>query len=259
MIYTEHHLPAAAQEHGICLWRFAVEPHDPPHFTHVVPPDGTVNLVASIFPGEPGPRLTITGPAPRAHLVPAMHGMAASGVRLRAGAAPLLLGLPAAAMVGKMQPYLPRTAAQTAFADAMAAFTRSAEAVAPLSDAFTRLCRDVPPVDPLVMQLAERMRLRPLDVDVGAAMAEIDLSPRQLRRRFVAAAGLAPKPFAGIQRLRHACLIALTTPAANWAEVAAEAGFADQAHFNRDLARTFGTTPTRLLAYLARIRHDLVA
>lgn len=258
MIYSEEALPPSALGHGLCLWRFAVEPQDPPSFTHVIPPDGTVNLAAIAMPGHP-PILTITGPSSRAHLVPAMHGMAAAGVRLQPGAAPLLLRTDAAQFVGILQPYCPRDRDETAFAEALLAYAGHADAARALGAGFATLCARLPSVDPLVARLAQRLRLNPLETEIAPAVAETDLGPRQMRRRFVAATGLAPKVFARIQRLRNAVLIALETPAANWAHVAAEAGFADQAHFNRDVARAFGITPTNLLAYLGTIRHALVA
>lgn len=257
MIYGEEALPPSALGHGICLWRFAVEDSDPPSFTHVIPPDGTVNLAAILVPGRP-PILSITGPSPRAHLVPAVHGMAAGGVRLQPGAAPLLLRADAATFVGVLRPYAPAKEQEANFAQAMIAFAQDPAAAPALTSAFAVVAAVSPSVDPLAATLAQRLRLSPLDAEIGPAMAESGLGPRQSRRRFVAATGLAPKVFARIQRLRNAVLIALETPAANWAQVAAEAGFADQAHFNRDLAQAFGTTPTNLLSYLGTIRHALV-
>ncbi|MEZ4651673.1 MAG: helix-turn-helix domain-containing protein [Candidatus Eisenbacteria bacterium] len=89
-------------------------------------------------------------------------------------------------------------------------------------------------------------------------MRSAPISARQLRRRFLVATGVSPKSFAQMQRLRHACILAVETPARNWSDVAAEAGFSDQAHFCRQVARTFGVSPTALREYLGTIRHQLV-
>lgn len=258
MIYSEEALPPSALGHGLCLWRFAVEVQDPPSFTHVIPPDGTVNLVAVSVPGKP-PILSVTGPSSRAHLVPAVHGMVAAGVRLQPGAAPLLLQADAARFVGILQPYRPHGRGETAFADALLAYANHPDAAPALGVSFAGLCKDLPPVDPLVARLAQRLRANPFETEIAPAVAETGLGPRQMRRRFVAATGLAPKVFARIQRLRNAVVIALDTPAVSWAQLAAEAGFSDQAHFNRDVAGAFGITPTGLIAYLGTIRHALVA
>ena len=257
MIYNEHVLPPDTAGFGICMWRFAVEAHDPPHFTHAIPPDGTVNLTLAMSPVYPQ-RFTITGPSARAHLIPAVHGLQVAGVRLRAGAAPLIVRQSAVDFVDRLLPLQPDTPALARLGEALAAYARSDSASGEVAAAFTALCSDLPPVDPLVAQLAERLRADPFTTDIGAVSDGMPLGERQIRRRFRAATGLPPKTFAGIQRLRNAALIALTTPAANWADVAAEAGFADQAHFNRDVARCFGVTPTALLAYLGTIRHALV-
>ena len=79
---------------------------------------------------------------------------------------------------------------------------------------------------------------------VAAVAARLGLLPKTFGRRFRAQAGLAPKRFARVRRLQRV-LRALGDPgAADWAAVAAQHGYADQAHLIRDFRALAGMTPT---------------
>lgn len=78
---------------------------------------------------------------------------------------------------------------------------------------------------------------------VQQAVAASGLSHRHLIARFREATGLAPKQHARVLRLQLA-LAALGTPGLGAADVAADAGFADQAHFTREFRDLTGVTPT---------------
>ncbi len=69
------------------------------------------------------------------------------------------------------------------------------------------------------------------------------LSARQFRRRCLENVGIAPKRLARIARFRRAC--AKIGPAAktDWAALAAETGYFDQAHLIRDFQEFSGLTP----------------
>ncbi len=69
------------------------------------------------------------------------------------------------------------------------------------------------------------------------------LSERQLRRRFHAAAGYGPKTLQRVLRFRRF----LAGPRGDLARAALEAGYADQPHLTREVARLAGTSPSRLI------------
>jgi len=72
--------------------------------------------------------------------------------------------------------------------------------------------------------------------------------------RFRADVGLPPKSAARV--LRFAALVRRLRaggPALSWAALAADAGYADQAHLTRDVRRCAGLTPTALRATLAAL------
>jgi AraC-like DNA-binding protein len=69
---------------------------------------------------------------------------------------------------------------------------------------------------------------------------------------FEQAVGLSPKRFARIVRLQ-AALRALSE-SDNWARVAIDLGYHDQAHFIHDMRELFGATPRQLVALAGRTR-----
>ena len=69
---------------------------------------------------------------------------------------------------------------------------------------------------------------------------------------------MTPKEFARLMRLQ-ATLRALDAGDASIAELAADSGFADQAHATRELRRVTGLTPAKLRAELRRDRDGDVA
>lgn len=81
------------------------------------------------------------------------------------------------------------------------------------------------------------------DAPVHEAVRASGFSHRHLVARFREATGLAPKQHARVLRLQMA-LAALGTPGLGAADVAADAGFADQAHFTREFRDLTGVTPT---------------
>jgi transcriptional regulator GlxA family with amidase domain len=79
---------------------------------------------------------------------------------------------------------------------------------------------------------------------------QLSWSARRLHRRFVDACGDGPKMLQRILRLQRAIRLARAGahPTMGLAGLAREAGFADQAHMNRDFRALTGITPRVLLA-----------
>ena len=82
---------------------------------------------------------------------------------------------------------------------------------------------------------------------VGQVADGLGLLPRTLRRRFTARAGLTPKRFARVQRLRRVTRALGGQAVADWAAVAAEHGYSDQAHLIDEFRDLAGITPTDYL------------
>jgi transcriptional regulator GlxA family with amidase domain len=86
-------------------------------------------------------------------------------------------------------------------------------------------------------------------VDQVAVLAE--MSVRRLQRLFVDYVGAGPKWVIIRCRLQDAAVRAAADAAPDWAALASELGFADQAHLTRALSQFIGTSPA---AYAAGVR-----
>ncbi|MCG8589873.1 MAG: AraC family transcriptional regulator [Proteobacteria bacterium] len=94
--------------------------------------------------------------------------------------------------------------------------------------------------DPLLRDAADRLQA---GEGVATVRAAAGLSQRALHELFERRVGLRPKLFARIERFVAALDAAPNR--ASWAELAIEAGFADQAHLSREFASLTGAPPTR--------------
>jgi transcriptional regulator GlxA family with amidase domain len=75
----------------------------------------------------------------------------------------------------------------------------------------------------------------------------LDMGPRQLHRRFVAAVGYGPKTLQRVLRLQRVLALAARSRRESLAMLAAAAGYADQAHMSRELQALTGQSPRVLL------------
>lgn len=83
---------------------------------------------------------------------------------------------------------------------------------------------------------------------VSQAVAQSGYSHRQFIHLFSLAVGLTPKLYCRVQRFQRAITLMRPSRAQlppSLADVAAAAGYSDQAHFNRDFAEFSGTSPER--------------
>lgn len=85
---------------------------------------------------------------------------------------------------------------------------------------------------------------------VEQVAADLGWSRKRLARRFRDAIGLHPRSFAGLARFERFAHALQADPAASLAHAAVDAGFADQAHLSREVARYAGLTPSALRARL---------
>ena len=76
---------------------------------------------------------------------------------------------------------------------------------------------------------------------IAAIASHLGLSERQLERRFLQAVGVSPKRFASLLRFERA--LPLINSQSPLAQVATEAGYADQPHLSREVSRFTGMSP----------------
>jgi AraC-like DNA-binding protein len=86
------------------------------------------------------------------------------------------------------------------------------------------------------------------DARVESLVRELGVSERQLRRRFLVAVGYGPKMLHGVLRFRRFLgRIDGGFPQGGLAQIAQDAGYADQAHLTRESTRLAGLPPAALL------------
>ncbi|MFC9969591.1 DUF6597 domain-containing transcriptional factor [Spirillospora sp. NPDC127200] len=93
--------------------------------------------------------------------------------------------------------------------------------------------------------IVERITSSPSLVRVDQVAEEAGLSVRTLQRLFAEYVGASPKWTLRRARLHEAAARADQGTRVDWASLAADLGYADQAHLTRDFAATVGTTPAR--------------
>ncbi len=116
---------------------------------------------------------------------------------------------------------------------------------------------DLPPseIDEKVAKAVELIEASGGEVRIGTLAKEVGISPRQLERRFKSCSGLTPKQFARTRRVRAVAVHLIENETINWAERAAETGFADQSHLSREFSAVTGRTPNSFADRVVGITH----
>ena len=108
-----------------------------------------------------------------------------------------------------------------------------------LEQALLRRLPRIRGIDPAIVRAALLLERRP----VGKVAAALDWSHRHFIARFSEAVGLSPKRYARLARFGRVLLRLERQPKTGLAQIAQDAGYADQAHFNRDFRNFAGISP----------------
>src|SRR4051794_2896803 len=227
-----------------CRWLRELPSSDPADSTLVLP-DGCVDLL-----WRDG-KLVVAGLDRTAWRSPVRSGAAIAGIRLRPGVAGAVFGMPASELVDVRVPLEELIGSRgSEFAERLAAAqTREGEYLL-LESLVASAIADRSP-DPLVLAATRRLGFPGSRVDELAT--GLGISERQLRRRFHQAVGYGPKTLDRILRFRRLVsqARAITDGEADLARLAADLGYADQAHMSRDCVRLTGMPPAQLAAVWA--------
>jgi AraC-like DNA-binding protein len=212
-------------------------------------PDACVDVVLS------GGRLLVAGPATAATLAPTTPGQSRVGVRFRVGAAGAALGVPAAELRDQGVPLAELWGSDARrMEDRVAAAEDERAALLALIGGIAQRLPAPEDADHEVRRAALALARPTAGQDdlatVAASARAAGLSERQLRRRFERAVGYGPATLARVlrfQRFLHRAQAPGATDAP-LARLAAEAGYADQAHLARECRRLAGLPPSALLA-----------
>ena len=232
--YTEWGAPAALRGAVACLW--AQVNDSSAERAGLVLPDGCTDLI-----WEQGRGTFVAGPDTGPVATTMAAGAVILGVRFRPSAGGPALGIPLSELrdlradLADLQPAQARQL--TASLDPQVAADQ-------MLDMTAALVADGAP-DPAVTWAVRLLRdpaTRAEDV-----AAEVGLSLRQLRRRCQAVVGYGPKTLQRVLRFRgFVSRVDARPEVLDLAAIAAEAGYADQAHLTRECGRLSGMTPAAL-------------
>jgi AraC-like DNA-binding protein len=237
-----------------CFWSLEAEDHDDDGPSRVFP-DGCIELIVHVGPPwswrpedgafVPQPDAFAVGQLTRPFwLAPATHGVVA-GARLRAGGARAALGRDLddiADTVVHLDAFWGAGAAQALVRTLRGTRGPDARAKA-LGAALQRHADDRheshPAIRAAVTTILERrgtLRIAPLARAAG-------WTERHFERRFAREVGCLPRQFARTVRFQQLLALVGRDARVDWAGLAWDSGFADQAHLIREFRRFTGATP----------------
>ncbi|MFZ2119790.1 MAG: helix-turn-helix domain-containing protein [Pseudonocardiaceae bacterium] len=223
--YWEQPAPPGLAEAVACLWR--IEMSGPGE--HRVLPDGCMDLVwmdGAVY---------VAGPDSRAFLARLGPGQLVTGLRFRPGAAPRVLGVPAAALRNqrvRLEDLWPGATLTQQVAEEPDPAIALAGAVAPR----------VTQPDFALQVVLTRLRA---GSSVAATADALGWTERALHRRCRDAFGYGPSVLRRILRFRSA--LRLAGQGVPFATTAARAGYADQAHLAREVRALAGVSLSQLI------------
>jgi AraC-like DNA-binding protein len=208
-----------------------------------VMPDGCVDLFVTA-----GGTVMVSGPATTFYDQYVDAEGVLAGLRLRPGAAAAVIGHPVSELRDNQVPIdSVFGVSASGLAEDVLAANASRQRVALLEAMLARYFAKVEPVvDQSVAHTIEILRRCPAS-PVSDVASTVGLSERQLRRRFEATVGYGPKRLGRIFRFQQLLdLIRAGDHRIQWAEVAIEAGYADQSHMINECLTLAGALPTAL-------------
>jgi AraC-like DNA-binding protein len=93
------------------------------------------------------------------------------------------------------------------------------------------------------------------EIKIAELAEKLNLSVRQLERRFKENSGLTPKQFLRTRRIRATAVDMLENENANWANRALEMGFSDQSHLVREFVSITKRAPNSFAEKVKQIKH----
>ena len=93
------------------------------------------------------------------------------------------------------------------------------------------------------------------EIKIAELAEKVKLSTRQLERRFKKVSGLSPKQFARTRRIRATAVDLVENNDTNWANRAAEMGFADQSHLTHEFVAVTKRSPNSFAEKVSKIKH----
>ena len=241
--YREFGPAAALERHFQCSWSNAPARDRPARLAVV--PDGCVDIVW--VDGE----LSVAGPDVAVAVSPITPDSTFVGMRFRPGAAHRWLGLPMSEIVGSRVALAELWGARAhEIARRIGDASTIAERMRVMETAFCRRASDLEPPPPDMGFVFNALRTQSAGPGMAIILDRLDISPRTLRRRCQEAFGYGPKTLDRILRFQRFLGLARQAETPRLADLAFEAGYADQPHLTREVRRLSGFSPAAIVSQL---------
>lgn len=239
MTYAEQAPAEVLRRDVLCTYRHDV-PGDTPPGEHRILANAFIDIVW-VRGSEP----LVTGPDTGPRTIPMLASMQFLGVRFKPGHAPAALGVAAAELTDR-RVWLSDVWGQygALVAEEMHDAPSDDAAWEVLTRALAQRVAGAIAPDPIVDAAVAALGRARLS-SVGDLAASLNISDRQLLRRFTAGVGFGPKRFHRISRMRRfLALSGCRLPVDRSLDaLAVEAGYSDQAHLTHDFTALAGVTP----------------
>jgi AraC-like DNA-binding protein len=245
LTYSELSPPGDLSRWIACFWQIRGECALDSGAMHRVLPDGCGDLLLDLAAERLGRHAaSISGPMTRAHVFELTGSVDFVGVRFRPGAVGFFAGVDAAQLLDARVPFGDTANTGQYFVEALAELNdltaRAARLIAIGRARFAIAERTDPAVESALARLGARRAFELPRISVLAR--DVGLSERALERRFAHHVGFTPVRFRRLARFR-AALRAHAVTRQEWAQIALDTGFSDQAHLTRDFREFAGITP----------------
>lgn len=230
------------------------------HFERILPAPGT-SLIVNLHEDETrvysdddarvcvrSAAAVLGGPSLRSQVIDTAEQVRVMGVVFRPGGAYALTGEDQSALAGRdiaLEDLFGAAARQ--LRERLLHTVAPRERLAVLEQWLRRRIRIASP-DATLTYVAEALQRRPQIARIAPLVRDTGWSDDRLQRHFRRQFGMGPKRYARLLRFRAVVEEAHAAPAIDWCRVAADNGYADQAHLTREFREFAGMTPAAFMA-----------
>jgi AraC-like DNA-binding protein len=235
--YCEHPVPGWLSPYVECFW--TIQPGAALR-EYLVLPDGCVDI---LFSPSGSQKVQVVGTMTRARKFPLPEGEIGFGVRFRPAMSSAFLRVPGPHLMDQSIPLEDIWgAAGRQLSQQIAEANSNRRRIALIEESLRHPGETgvVQWICPLIIAQGGR-------VDIDKLAFQAGVSSRQLRRVFFEQTGLTPKHFSRVIRFRHSLSVLTSRKRGEWAQVALECGYYDQAHFDNEFRELSGYSPSQFV------------
>jgi AraC-like DNA-binding protein len=255
MFYRELVPPEGLQRVVLSFWEFAVPETSQPTGQEIFP-DGCVSVIYVRQPAGGVHVVGLSGLYTRTVVQPMNPGDVVWGMRVSPAALAAVLSDDPASMVDRsLYGAEANPTLLTGLAEELSSIPDLETSVAVFENLVREIAAGPDPTDTVVEQAVRTIEETRGETRVADLAEMLGLSTRQFQRRFKRSAGISPKQYIRARRIRATAIDIIRQNAQNWAERAANLGFADQSHLSHEVVSLTNRSPSSFAENVSKIRH----